>query len=113
MNPFTLVSARVRLWLYGVAGFSGLGLGAVTAYCEAVALPRPTWVVGASAALAVLAAPLFALAASNVVPRVTVAADPPSKVTVEPIVYSGGVEYVESSDTKADAAFYDAKHDVD
>lgn len=78
MNPFTLVSARVRLWLYGVAGFSGLGLGAVTAYCEAVALPRPTWVVGASAALAVLAAPLFALAASNVVPQVTVAADPPA-----------------------------------
>ena len=116
MNPFTLVSARVRLWLYGVAGFSGLGLGAVTAYCEAVALPRPTWVVGASAALAVLAAPLFALAASNVVPQVTVAAGPPAKVTVEPldpIVSSEGVTYPQSSDTKADSAHYDARHDVD
>ena len=64
MNPFTLVSARVRLWLYGVAGFSGLGLGAVTAYCEAVALPRPTWVVGASAALVALlwsVYPLYAI----------------------------------------------------
>ena len=116
MNPFTLISARVRLWLYGVAGFSGLGLGAVTAYCEAVGTPRPTWVVGASAALAVLAAPLFALAASNVVPQVTVAADPPTKVTVEPldpIVSSEGVTYPQSSDTKADAADYDAKHDRD
>ena len=115
MNPFTLVSARVRLWLYGVAGFSGLGLGSVTAYCEAVGTPRPTWVVGASAALAVLAAPLFAMAASNVVPQVTVAADPPTKVTVEPlgdpIVSSEGITY--PSDTKADAADYDAKHDRD
>ena len=114
MNPFTLVPRQVRLWLYGVAGFSGLGLGAVTAYCEAVALPRPTWVVGASAALAVLAAPLFALAASNVVPQVTVAAGPPAKVTVEPldpIVSSEGVTYPQSSDTKADAAYYDPKHD--
>ena len=115
MNPFTLVSARVRLWLYGVAGFSGLGLGAVTAYCEAVGTPRPTWVVGASAALAVLAAPLFAMAASNVTSQVTVAADPPSKVTVEPldpIVSSEGVTYPQSSDTKADAAEYDPKHDA-
>ena len=115
MNPFTLISARVRLWLYGVAGFSGLGLGAVTAYCEAVGLPRPAWVVGASAALAVLSAPLFALAASNVAPQVTVVADPPRKVTVEPldpIVSSEGVTYPQSSDTKADAAYYDAKHDA-
>lgn len=114
MNPFTLISARVRLWLYGVAGFSGLGLGAVTAYCEAVGTPRPTWVVGASAALAVLAAPLFAMAASNVAPQVTVVADPPRKVTVEPlgdpIVSSEGVDF--PSDTKA-ADHYDAKHDVD
>jgi hypothetical protein len=52
------------------------------------------------------------LAASNVVPQVTVAAEPPRKVTVEPldpIVSSEGVTY--SSDTKADAAYYDAKHD--
>ena len=42
------------------------------------------------------------------------AADPPTKVTVEPldpIVSSEGVTY--SSDTKADAAYYDAKHDID
>ena len=110
MNPFTLISARVRLWLYGVAGFSGLGLGAVTAYCEAVGTPRPAWVVGASAALAVLSAPLFALAASNVAPQVTVVADPPRKVTVEPlgdpIVSSEGVDF--PSD-----AHYEPKHDVD
>ena len=114
MNPFTLVPRRIRLWLYGVAGFSGLGLGAVTAYCEAVGLPRPAWVVGASAALAVLSAPLFALAASNVAPQVTVVADPPRKVTVEPlgdpIVSSEGVDF--PSDAKA-ADHYDAKHDVD
>ena len=93
---------------------TGLGLGAVTAYCEAVALPRPTWVIGASAALAVLAAPLFALAASNVGPQVTVAADPPAKATPEPlnpIVSSEGVTYPQSSDTKADAADYDPRHD--
>ena len=116
MNPFTLVPKSVRLWLYGVAGFSGLGLGAVTAYCEAVGTPRPTWVVGASAALAVLTAPLFAMAASNVTPQVTVAADPPRKATPEPldpIVSSEGVTYPQSSDTKADAADYDPKHDID
>ena len=53
-------------------------------------------------------------AAANVVPQVTVAAEPPSKVTVEPldpIVSSEGVTY--SSDTKADAAHYDPKHDRD
>lgn len=51
-------------------------------------------------------------AAANVVPQVTVAADPPTKVTVEPldpIVSSEGITY--PSDTKADAAPYDAKHD--
>ena len=51
-------------------------------------------------------------AAANVVPQVTVAADPPTKVTVEPldpIVSSEGITY--PSDTKADAAYYDAKHD--
>ena len=44
------------------------------------------------------------------------AADPPTKVTVEPldpIVSSEGVTYPQSSDTKADSAHYDAKHDVD
>jgi hypothetical protein len=53
-------------------------------------------------------------AAANVVPQVTVAAEPPSKVTVEPlnpIVSSEGVTYPQSSDTKADAADYDARHD--
>jgi hypothetical protein len=52
-------------------------------------------------------------AAANVVPQVTVVADPPSKVTVEPldpIVSSEGVDF--PSDTKA-ADHYDAKHDVD
>ena len=114
MNPFTLVPRQVRLWLYGVAGFPGFGLGAVTACGAAVALPRPTWVIGASAALAVLAAPLFAMAASNVGPQVTVAAEPPRKATPEPldpIVSSEGVTYPQSSDTKADAADYDPRHD--
>ena len=53
-------------------------------------------------------------AAANVVPQVTVAAEPPSKVTVEPlnpIVSSEGVTYPQSSDTKADAAEYDPRHD--
>jgi hypothetical protein len=43
-----------------------------------------------------------------------VAADPPAKVTPEPldpIVSSEGVDL--PSDTKADAADYDAKHDID
>lgn len=48
------------------------------------------------------------------VPQVTVAAEPPTKVTVEPlnpIVSSEGVTYPQSSDTKADAADYDPRHD--
>lgn len=101
MNPFTLVSARIRLWLYGIAGFSGLSIGAIAAYCEATGTPRPSWLVGASAALGVLVAPLYALAASNISPQVTISTDPPTKVTVEPvtpIVSSEGV-------------IYDAKHD--
>ena len=49
------------------------------------------------------------MAASNVVPQVTVAADPPTKVTVEsldPIVSSEGVTYDGHG-----APIYDAKHD--
>jgi hypothetical protein len=45
-----------------------------------------------------------------------VAADPPRKVTPEPldpIVSSEGVTYPQSSDTKSDAADYDPKHDRD
>jgi hypothetical protein len=55
-------------------------------------------------------------AAANVVSQVTVAADPPRKVTPEPldpIVSSEGVTYPQSSDTKSDAADYDPKHDRD
>ena len=113
MNPFQSIPDSVRRRLYLTYGVAGLTLGSVTAYTTAVGTDTPRWVGGASAVLVVIGTALGFTAASNVTPQVTVAADPPAKVTVEPIVSSGGVEYVESSDTKTDAAYYDAKHDKD
>ncbi len=105
MNPLTAIPDSARRWLY--LGYAVLG--PVLLWTKARGWTGQTEVdlwVGLGTALGLTAA-------SNITSQVTVATDPPAKVTVEPIVYSGGVEYVESSDTKADAALYDAKHDRD
>ena len=105
MNPLTAIPDSARRWLY----LAYAVLGPVLLWTKARGWTGQTEIdlwVGLGTALGLTAA-------SNITPQVTVAADPPAKVTVEPIVSSGGVEYVESSDTKADAAYYDAKHDVD
>ena len=106
MNLLTAIPKNVRRWLYVIYAV----LGPVLLWTKAHGWTGQTEIdlwIGLGTALGLTAA-------ANVVPQVTVAADPPSKVTVEqldPIVSSEGVTY--SSDTKADAAFYDAKHDVD
>ena len=106
MNPLTAIPEGVRRWLYVVYAV----LGPVLLWTKAHGWTGQTEIdlwVGLGTALGLTAA-------ANVVSQVTVAADPPSKVTVEsldPIVSSEGVTY--SSDTKADAAYYDAKHDRD
>ena len=105
MNPLTAIPDSARRWLY----LAYAVLGPVLLWTKARGWTGQTEIdlwVGLGTALGLTAA-------SNVTSQVTVAAEPPAKVTVEPIVSSGGVEYVESSDTKADAAFYDAKHDRD
>ena len=106
MNPLTAIPDGARRWLY----LAYAVLGPVLLWTKARGWTGQTEIdlwVGLGTALGLTAA-------SNITPQVSVAADPPAKVTPEPldpIVSSEGVTY--PSDTKADAAHYDAKHDVD
>ena len=104
MNPLTAIPKNVRRWLYVIYAVAGPVLLWTKAHGWTGQTEVDLW-IGLGTALGLTAA-------ANVVPQVTVAAEPPTKVTVEPldpIVSSEGVTY--SSDTKADAAYYDAKHD--
>ena len=107
MNPLTAIPEGVRRWLYVIYAV----LGPVLLWTKAHGWTGQTEIdlwIGLGSAFGFTAA-------ANVVPQVTVAAEPPSKVTVEPldpIVSSEGVTYPQSSDTKADSAHYDAKHDA-
>ena len=108
MNPLTAIPENVRRWLYVVYAVAGPVLLWTKAHGWTGQTEIDLW-VGLGTALGLTAA-------ANVVPQVTVAADPPTKVTVEPldpIVSSEGVTYPQSSDAKSDAAHYDAKHDRD
>ena len=108
MNPLTAIPETVRRWLYVIYAVAGPVLLWTKAHGWTGQTEIDLW-VGLGTALGLTAA-------ANVVPPVTVAADPPTKVTVEPldpIVSSEGVTYPQSSDTKADAAHYDPKHDRD
>lgn len=106
MNPLTAIPDSARRWLY----LAYAVLGPVLLWTKARGWTGQTEIdlwVGLGTALGLTAA-------ANVVSQVTVAAEPPAKVTPEPldpIVSSEGITY--PSDTKADAAHYDAKHDVD
>ena len=105
MNPLTAIPKNVRRWLYVIYAVAGPVLLWTKAHGWTGQTEVDLW-IGLGSAFGFTAA-------ANVVPQqVTVAAEPPTKVTVEPldpIVSSEGVTY--SSDTKADAAYYDAKHD--
>lgn len=108
MNPLARIPEPIRLVAYLVYA----ALGPILLWAKARGWAGQEEVdlwVGLGTALGLTAA-------SNITSQVTVAADPPTKVTVEPldpIVSSEGVTYPQSSDTKADAAHYDAKHDRD
>ena len=106
MNPLTAIPDSARRWLYLAYAVLGPVLLWTTARGWTGQTEIDLW-VGLGTALGLTAA-------ANVVSQVTVAAEPPAKVTPEPldpIVSSEGITY--PSDTKADAAHYDAKHDVD
>ena len=108
MNPLTAIPKSVRRWLYVIYAVTGPVLLWTKAHGWTGQTEIDLW-IGLGTALGLTAA-------ANVVPQVTVAAEPPTKVTVEPlnpIVSSEGVTYPQSSDTKAAAADYDAKHDRD
>ena len=109
MNPLTAIPKNVRRWLYVIYAVAGPVLLWTKAHGWTGQTEIDLW-IGLGTALGLTAA-------ANVVPQqVTVVADPPRKVTVgplDPIVSSEGVTYPQSSDTKAAAADYDAKHDVD
>jgi hypothetical protein len=83
----------------------------VATYCTATGAGIPSWVIGASAALGVLSSALGFTAASNVSPQVT--SGEAVTVTTEPTIIPGTTlpETIYSSDLKADATYYDAKHD--
>ena len=106
MNPLTAIPKNVRRWLYVIYAVAGPVLLWTKAHGWTGQTEIDLW-IGLGSAFGFTAA-------ANVVPQVTVAAEPPSKVTVEPlnpIVSSEGVTYPQSSDTKADAAEYDPRHD--
>ena len=106
VNLLTAIPKSVRLGLYVVYAVAGPVLLWTKAHGWTGQTEIDLW-VGLGTALGLTAA-------ANVVPQVTVAADPPAKVAVEPldpIVSSEGVTYPQSSDTKADAADYDPRHD--
>ena len=106
MNLLTAIPKSVRRWLYVIYAVAGPVLLWTKAHGWTGQTEIDLW-IGLGSALGLTAA-------ANVVPQVTVAADPPTKVTVEPlnpIVSSEGVTYPQSSDTKADAADYDPRHD--
>jgi len=108
VNLLTAIPKNVRLWLYVLYAIAGPVLLWTKARGWTGQTEVDLW-IGLGSALGLTAA-------ANVVPQVTVAADPPTKVTVEPldpIVSSEGITYPQSSDTKADAADYDPKHDRD
>ena len=108
MNLLTAIPKSVRLGLYVVYAVAGPVLLWTKAHGWTGQTEIDLW-VGLGTALGLTAA-------ANVVPQVTVAADPPAKVAVEPldpIVSSEGVTYPQSSDAKSDAAYYDPKHDRD
>jgi hypothetical protein len=106
VNLLTAIPKNVRLWLYVIYAVAGPVLLWTKAHGWTGQTEIDLW-VGLGTALGLTAA-------ANVVPQqVTVVADPPRRVTVEPldpIVSSEGVDF--PSDTKA-ADHYDAKHDVD
>jgi hypothetical protein len=108
VNPLTAIPKNVRLWLYVLYAVAGPVLLWTKAHAYWTGQPEVDLWIGLGTALGLTAA-------ANVVPQqVTVVADPPRRVTVEPlgdpIVSSEGVDF--PSDTKA-ADHYDAKHDVD
>ena len=106
MNPLTAIPKNVRRWLYVIYAVAGPVLLWTKAHGWTGQTEVDLW-IGLGTALGLTAA-------ANVVPQVTVAAEPPRKATPEPldpIVSSEGVTYPQSSDTKAAAADYDAKHD--
>ena len=115
MNPFTSIPDNAHRIIYLAWGLAGLVLGMVATYCTATGAGIPSWVIGASAALGVLSSALGFTAASNVSPQVTIAASSGEAVTVttEPTIIPGTTlpETIYSSDLKADATYYDAKHD--
>lgn len=108
MNLLTAIPKNVRLGLYVLYAVAGPVLLWTKAHGWTGQTEIDLW-IGLGSAFGFTAA-------ANVVPQVTVAAEPPSKVTVEPldpIVSSEGVTYPQSSDAKSAAAYYDAKHDRD
>ena len=101
MNPLTAIPKNVRRWLYVIYAVAGPVLLWTKAHGWTGQTEIDLW-IGLGTALGLTAA-------ANVVPQV---ADPPTKVTVEPldpIVSSESITY--PSDTKADAADYDPRHD--
>ena len=104
MNPLTAIPKNVRRWLYVIYAVAGPVLLWTKAHGWTGQTEVDLW-IGLGTALGLTAA-------ANVVPQVTVAAEPPRKATPEPldpIVSSEGITY--PSDTKADAADYDPRHD--
>jgi peptidoglycan hydrolase-like protein with peptidoglycan-binding domain len=108
VNLLTAIPKSVRRWLYVIYAVAGPVLLWTKAHGWTGQTEIDLW-IGLGSAFGFTAA-------ANVVSQVTVAAEPPSKVTVEPldpIVSSEGVTYPQSSDAKSDAADYDPKHDRD
>ena len=67
-NPFSVIPAKVRKWLYLVYGTASLVVSGVAAYSGALQQDVPAWAIGVGGALVPIGAAFAALAGSNVSP---------------------------------------------
>jgi len=64
-NPFTLVPAMARKYVYGLYGAAALAVACVDVGYGAASAADPTWLAVSQAVIAYLAVPVGVLAASN------------------------------------------------
>ncbi|MDR6861991.1 hypothetical protein [Phycicoccus sp. 3266] len=83
-NPFVIIPAQVRLYLYLVYGVATLIISAVAAYAGALQHDVPEWAIGTGGALVPIGAALAGMAASNTTKSNTAVVEAPADVAITP-----------------------------
>ncbi len=79
-NPFQIIPAKVRVWLYLAYGTAGLAVSSVATYAIAVGDTVPKWAIGAAAVLTPIGTALGFVAASNTTQAATATVTAPADV---------------------------------